>query len=112
MVNGQNDYFVVKLRGHIKRFTILTMRNSYFGHGQNGYFCGQISWSNFRMTILTMENMDFDCGHGKNFDHLTMVILKFRPWSWSKIFYHMTMTPRRRPNGQKIMIALPLAPPP
>ena len=48
-----------------------------------------------------MENLDFGRGHGQNFDHLTMVILKFRPWSWSKIFDHMTMTPGRRPNGQK-----------
>ena len=57
-----------------------------------------------------MENMDFGCGHGQNFDHLTMVILKFLPWSWSKVSDHMTMTRRRRPNGQKIMVALP--PPP
>ena len=57
-----------------------------------------------------MENLDFGRGHGLNFDHLTMVILKFCPWSWSNIFDHMTMTPRRRPNGQKIMVALP--PPP
>ena len=54
-----------------------------------------------------MENLDFGRGHGQNFDHLTMVILKFRPWSWSKIFDHMTMTPWRRPNGQKIVVALP-----
>ena len=52
-----------------------------------------------------MENLDFGRGHGQNFDHLTMVILKFR--SWSKIFDHMTMTPGRRPNGQKIVVALP-----
>ena len=58
-----------------------------------------------------MENLDFGCGHGRNFDHLTMVILKFWPWSWSKIFDHMTMTPGRRPNGQKIMVALPPPPP-
>ena len=45
-----------------------------------------------------------------NFDHLTTVILKFWPWSWSKIFDHLTMTPGRRPNGQKIMVILP--PPP
>ena len=54
-----------------------------------------------------MENLDFGHGHGRNFDHLTMVMLKFWPWSWSKIFDHMTMTPGRRPNGQKIMVALP-----
>ena len=50
-----------------------------------------------------MENMDFGCGHGQNFDHLTMVKFKFRPWSWSKIFDHMcmTMTPKCRPNGFK-----------
>ena len=45
-----------------------------------------------------------------NFDHLTTVILKFWQWSWSKIFDHLTMTPGRRPNGQKIMVILP--PPP
>ena len=44
--------------------------------------------------------------------HLTMVFLKFKPWSWSKFFDHMTMTPGRRSNGQKIMVALPLTPPP
>ena len=32
-------------------------------------FCGKI----FRLTILTMENLDFGHGHGRNFDHLTMV---------------------------------------
>ena len=60
-----------------------------------------------------MENLDFGRGHGRNFDHLTMVILKFWPWSWSKIFDHMTMTPGHRPNanGQKIMVALPALPP-
>ena len=33
-----------------------------------------------------MENLEFDRGHGRNFDHLLMVILKYRPWSCSKIF--------------------------
>ena len=55
-----------------------------------------------------MENLGF--GRGRNFDYLTMVIFKFWLWSWSKIFDHMTMTPGRRPNGQKVMVALP--PPP
>ena len=64
-------------------------------------------WWEFRSTILTMENLDFSRGHGQNFDHLNMVILKFRPWSWSKIFDYITMTPGRRPNGQKIVVALP-----
>ena len=36
-----------------------------------------------------------------NFDHLTTEILKFWPLSRSKIFDHLTMTPGRRPNGQK-----------
>ena len=36
--------------------------------------------------MLTMENLKFGRGHGRNFDHLLMVILKFWPWSWSKIF--------------------------
>ena len=41
------------------------------------------------------------------FDHLTTAILKFWPWSWSNIFDHLTMTPGRRPNGQKIVVILP-----
>ena len=41
------------------------------------------------------------------FDHLTTAILKFWPWSWSKSFDHLTMTPGRRPNGQKIVVILP-----
>ena len=73
-------------------------------------FFGLISCRNLRLTISTMENLDFGHGHGRNFDHLTIVISKFWQWSWSKIFDHMTMTPARRPNGQKIMVALP--PPP
>ena len=47
-----------------------------------------------------------------DFDHLTTDILKFWPWSWSKIFDHLTMTPGRGPNGQKIMVILPPPPPP
>ena len=62
------------------------------------------------LAILTMENLDFEHGRGRSFDHLTMVILKFWPWSWSKIFDHMTMTPGHRPNGKKIMVALPSPP--
>ena len=46
-----------------------------------------------------------------NFDHLTTAILKFWPWSWSKIFDHLTMTSGRRPNGQKIFVILPPPPP-
>ena len=57
-----------------------------------------------------MENFDFGRGHGRNLDHLTMVILKFWPWSWSKNLDHMTMTPGRMSNSQEIMVALP--PPP
>ena len=56
------------------------------------------------------DTLDF--AHGQwskmtNFDHLTTAILKFWPWSWSKIFDHLTMTPGRRPNGQKIVVILP-----
>ena len=46
-----------------------------------------------------------------NFDHLTTAISKFWPWSRSKIFDHLTMTPERRPNGQKFMVILPPPPP-
>ena len=56
---------------------------------------------------MTIEDLDFGRGHGRNFDHLTMVFLKFWPWLWSKFFDHMTKTPGRRSNGQKIMVALP-----
>ena len=49
-----------------------------------------------------MENLDFDRGHGRNFDHLTMVILKFWPWSLSKIFDHMTMTPKWSKNRGRL----------
>ena len=76
-----------------------------------GIFVVKFRGQYFRLAILTMENLDFGRGHGRNFDHLTMVVLKFWPWSWSKIFDHMTMTPGPRPNGQKIMVALPPPPP-
>ena len=102
----------------------MTMTPWNFLHGQwsKRLFSAQISWTNQRLTILffaliscqnlrltisTMKNLDFGHGHGRNFDHLTIVISKFRPWSWSKIVDHMTMTPTRRPYGQKIMVALP-----
>ena len=70
-------------------------------------FFGLISCQNLRLTILTTKNLDFGHGYGRNFDHLTIFISKFWPWSWSIIFDHMTMTPARRSNGQKIMVALP-----
>ena len=54
-----------------------------------------------------MENLDFCHGHGQNFDHLTKVIWKILPWSWSKVFDHMTMIPGRRSNGQKCVVTLP-----
>ena len=34
-----------------------------------------------------MENLDFGRGHGRNFDHLTMVILKFWPYD---VTHHVT----------------------
>ena len=40
-----------------------------------------------------------------------MVIKKFWPQSWSKIFDHMTIEPGRRPNGQNILVALTPPPP-
>ena len=42
----------------------MTMTPRNLTHGQNGYFA---------------VNLDFGRGHCRNFDHLTMVILKF--WS-------------------------------
>ena len=62
------------------------------------------------MSILNIENLDFGRGHGRNFDYLTMVLLKFWPWSWSKIVDHLTMTPGRRSNGQKIVVTGHLTP--
>ena len=47
-----------------------------------------------RLIVLTMEKLDFGYGHGRNFYH------------------YMTMTPRRRPNGKKIVVSLPTLPPP
>ena len=50
-----------------------------------------------RLTILTIENFDIGRGQGRD-----MVILKYWPWSWSKIFdIPISMTPGRRRNGQK-----------
>ena len=56
------------------------------------------------------DTLDF--AHGQlskltNFYHLTTEIFKFWPWSWSKIFDHLTMTTRSRPNGKKIVVILP-----
>ena len=98
---------------------VVKSRVNHFDHGKFVFwpwswskwvFFGIISCQNLRLTISTMKNLDFGHGHGRNFDHLTVVILKFWPWSWSTFFDHMTMTPARRPYGQKIMVALP--PPP
>ena len=44
-----------------------------------------------------MENLDFGLCHGQNFEILDMV----------KNSLTMTVTPRRRPNGQKIVVAPP-----
>ena len=60
-----------------------------------------------------IDHDTLDFAHGQwlklaNFDHLTKVILRFWPWSWSKIFDHLTMTPGSRPNGQKIVVIVPL----
>ena len=63
-------------------------------------------------------------------NHLDHEKFGFWPWSWSRFrpfdqsyfeilamvmvknFDHVTMTPARRPYGQKIMVALPPGPPP
>ena len=60
------------------------MKNLYFGHGHGkmGIFCGEISWQNLSLANLTIKILDFGYGYGRNFDHLTMVILKFWSWSW------------------------------
>ena len=47
--------------------------------------------------------------NGQKIDH-DHDILDFAHGQWSKIFDHLTMTPGRRPNGQKVMVILP--PPP
>ena len=58
------------------------------------------------------QKIDYDTlelSHGQwsklaNFDHLATVLLEIWPWSRSKIFDHLIMTPGRELNGQKIMI--------
>ena len=60
------------------------------------------------MDVLTIENLNFGYGHGQNFepfDHKNFKIL-----AMVMDFLIMTMTPRRMPNGQKIVVASP--PPP
>ena len=95
----------------------MTMTPWNLPHGQ---------WS--KKLTMTMTPSILSMVNGQNrpkFDHLTMVIIKFWPWSWSKmtnfdhltkeilamvmvkIFDHLTMTPERRPNGQKIVVILP-----
>ena len=65
-------------------------------------------FSNFgHLTMVILKFWPWSWSKMTNFDHLTTAILKFWPWSWSKIFDHLTMTPGRRPNGQKIMVILP-----
>ena len=66
---------------------------------------------NGKKTDHDHDILDFDNGQIDkltNFDHLTTAILKFWPWSWSRIFDHLTMTPGRRSNGQKIVVIFPL----
>ena len=51
---------------------------------------------NGKKTDHDHDILDFDNGQIDkltNFDHLTTAILKFWPWSWSRIFDHLTMTP-------------------
>ena len=77
----------------------MTMTPWNLPHGQ---------WSKkLTMTMMTLSILPWSMVKMTNFDHLTTEILKFWPWSWSKIFDHLTMTPGRRPNGQKIMVILP-----
>ena len=40
-----------------------------------------------------MENLDFGRGHGRNFDHLTMVNAEILAMVMVKIFLPLTMTP-------------------
>ena len=61
-------------------------------------------------TTLQLVNLKFwpwSWSKMANFDHLTTEILEFWPWSWSQFFDHLTMTPGRRSNGQKIVVILP-----
>ena len=59
------------IKSKVQRLTILGKSYVGYGHEQNGYF----SWLKF----LAIENLDFGRGHARNFDHLTMVILKLWP---------------------------------
>ena len=82
----------------------MTMTPSIFPmvNGQN--------YQNYHLTTAILKFWPWSWLKMADFDHLTMDILKFWPWLWSKIFDHLTMTPGRGPNGQKIMVILP--PPP
>ena len=104
MINGQNGHFVLKF--------VVKSKVNHFDHGKYVFWSWSKSvflWLNFlsKFEVNHLDHEKFGFGHGRNFDHLTIVISKFWPRSWSKIFDHMTMTPVRRPNGKKIMVALP-----
>ena len=60
-----------------------------------------------RPGVMVKWSKIFDHDHGQNFKNYDFGhYLKFWSWSWSKIFDHLTMTPGRRPNGQKVMVIL------
>ena len=63
---------------------------------------------NFEVTILTTKIVEFWHGHGQLWiDHMTMEIIELWPWSWSIFFDHFDHIRWLRPNGQKIVVALP-----
>ena len=86
LVNGQNGNFVVKLCGLIKS---LPFDHRKFVFRPWSWSKWVFLWLNFVVNFVvnsdSVQNFDFRRGHGQNFDHLTMVILKFWLWSWSKI---------------------------
>ena len=58
-----------------------------------------------------MENLDFGHGHCQNFSPFDHYNFKISAMVVVKKFLTMTMTPGPRPNGQKIVVALPPPPP-
>ena len=52
-------------------------------NGQNGHFEFNFVVK-FQVDHFDHENFDLDYGHGQNLDYLTSIILRFRPWLWSK----------------------------
>ena len=64
------------------------------------------------MDVLTIENLDFGHGHCQTFRLFDHNNLKILAMAMVRNFLTMTMTPGRRPDGQKFVAALTPPPPP